>query len=106
MLITGKLPRPQPLSEAVPLNLLIGPGRALTSTPASHSENLVSKTEIANGRGIFTKRFGCSFKGVLPGDGFEPIRKLPAGTITIIGQCIQSLNKVPTGVCPEINFPS
>src|SRR5262245_29301282 len=76
-LMTGRLPRPQPLS----LGLYLQPP---TETQASHSAKVTSNFPTANAFAIVTL---CT--GLLISD---PIMTSPAGTTTISGHSGQSLN--------------
>src|SRR5258706_5979735 len=91
-LIAGIFPRPQRSGTR---------GQAVAATHASHSSNVTSNLEAANGLAIVTLCCGPSLStrsGSLSG---ETIVKLPAGTTTISGQSGQSLK-----LCPALELSS
>src|SRR5262249_20432593 len=86
--MTGRRPRPQPLSSG---RYSLHP---LAATQASHSSNVTSYMPAAKD-GTVTRCCGLS-SSKRPGSvAGEPIVKLPLCTTTICGQSVQSLNVSP-----------
>src|SRR6516162_5023518 len=88
-LITGWLPRPKALSDAL--------AQAPAATQASHSANVTSVLPTAKGLAIVTSCCGPSNSSSRPfSPSGEPMLDLPAGTTTIVGQPVtHSLNSDP-----------
>src|ERR1700722_1516625 len=85
MLIAGRFPRPQPLSQG------LYPLHPPSSTQASHCSNVTANRPTANGWANVTLCLGASVEARFGPSSSDPITKLPAGTTIISGHFSHSL---------------